>query len=342
LFLKTQVLNVPLLVLCSAFVLFTHSAFADGKYQRTNDRKIWVWNDDPQPRETVTWSGDQDDEGYAIGHGTLTWYTTRREVVTGSSIPVAKPIVYARYSGNMVQGKLHGPVNVSAKGKIAHATFTAGKRNGDWSAGPAPTRDQRPKPEVVAQTDAVEPAPPGAGPSPSPSPISNQEPDENRRRDAIVETPAEGPSPAPVPPAQPPSVAAPVAGSSSNPSGGGSIRSLTAPPSGLRTNANAPIPSSSAADIPPASADAAVAAPPPGPRLKMSEVVDLANAEARKQGFDLRDYQRGESQHAAETGTWLVSYEPEAVDRNGMSKGGKPFKVSIEDNSRKASIVPDK
>src|SRR5689334_9630915 len=92
-------------ILCSGLLLFAGTVSGAGEYQQTKDGKTQVWNNHPQPGDTATWSGDRDSDGYATGFGTLTWYTLE----TGLS---DKPLLYARFFGNMVQGKFDGPVNV--------------------------------------------------------------------------------------------------------------------------------------------------------------------------------------------------------------------------------------
>lgn len=105
---------------------FAGSSIAEGTYQRTKDDKTIVWNDAPKPGDSAAWDGGRDEDGYASGFGTLTWYT-------------AKSSVYGRYFGNMVRGKLDGPVNVHSKGKTAHAIFISGKRSSRWTNGRAPS-----------------------------------------------------------------------------------------------------------------------------------------------------------------------------------------------------------
>jgi len=127
------------LFVCGALLVFANVAFGDGNYRRTKDGKTLVWNNHPKPGDEAKWSGDRDREGYASGFGTLTWYTAR-ESQTGS----AKSAIYAHYWGNMVRGKLNGPVNSHSKGKTNHAVFADGVRTTRWAAGPAPS-------QVVAQ-----------------------------------------------------------------------------------------------------------------------------------------------------------------------------------------------
>src|SRR4051794_27251303 len=85
----------------SAIVL-AEGAHAAGEYQQTRDHKTMVWNSDPRPGDTASWVGDRNREGYAAGFGTLTWYSAKGEI-------------YARYYGNMVDGKFDGPVNAHSK-----------------------------------------------------------------------------------------------------------------------------------------------------------------------------------------------------------------------------------
>ena len=69
-----------------------------------------------------------DDQGYAKGFGTLTWYKEDG----------GKSVMYARYFGNMVGGKFEGGVNAHSSGKTSHAFFTDGMRTSPWASGTAP------------------------------------------------------------------------------------------------------------------------------------------------------------------------------------------------------------
>ncbi len=134
---------------------FVGASVAEGTYQRTKDDKTIVWNDAPKPGESAAWDGGRDEDGYASGFGTLTWYT-------------AKSAVYGRYFGNMVRGKLDGPVNVHSKGKTAHAIFVAGKRSSRWTSGRAPSAQAMAKRleaarQRVAKTEKVNAEPAKAG-----------------------------------------------------------------------------------------------------------------------------------------------------------------------------------
>jgi len=60
------------------------------------DRRMgcWLWNPDPRPGETVSWTGDCGADGRAFGHGVREWRSPR--VGTG------------RYAGEMREGREEG------------------------------------------------------------------------------------------------------------------------------------------------------------------------------------------------------------------------------------------
>ena len=311
-----------LFVFSALLLLLANGAWADGTYQRTKDRKTLVWNNDPKPSDGATWSGDRDADGYATGYGTLTWYTVKKTLVTGSNIPFVKQTVVATYSGNMLRGKLDGPITAYAKGKTSHATFVDGRKTSVWIAGPAPAADQRSNKRVADRAAAAPPEPPAAGPSPSPAP------DEKRGGEAAVEAPAEGPPPVSRQPAKQqgakPAVSqAPIRGMDD------SLRSLISPPSLLRMGATDASPQAS---TPPTASSS-----PADSRLTPAEVIDLANAEARAQGYDLSQYQNPQARYTTANETWSVSYPQKSA--NEMSK---PLSVSVEDKTKKITIPAGK
>jgi hypothetical protein len=284
-----------------------NGVYGEGTYQRTKDGKTVVWNNSPRPHEAARWSGDRDADEYGKGHGTLTWYTAREVIVTGSNIPSAKYTPIVRYSGNMIRGKLEGPVvSVDANGETFHCTFVGGRRVGKWVAGPAP--------------------------GPSRTGISDQRGNEHVPRAELIEVPAEGPT-------QKSEIREPATAgklrseltdqeASKHDSGpavtekpgpaSDSLRLLTAPPSSLRVNL--------------------VAEPSPGlSRLAEAEVIALADAEARMQGYELGEYQRPQAHYTAADDTWSVFYDQKFVD--GMGEVGKHFSVSVEDKTKKTSII---
>ena len=112
-------------------------------------------------RNGTTWSGGRDRDGYARGFGTLTWYTKE----AGSD----KPQLYALYWGNMVHGKLNGPVNLHSKQKTHYAIFADGARVTRWSPGTALSSMTQQQMALIAEHKASsvpesEPEPPAAGP----------------------------------------------------------------------------------------------------------------------------------------------------------------------------------
>lgn len=117
-----------------------------GEYQQTRDGKTSVWNVSPKSGETAAWSGSRDKQGYATGFGTITWYT-------------AQGTVYSEYYGNMVNGKLEGPVNMHTGRRTAHAYFVDGGRVTAWARGRAPSQMNVPE-ELVAKRRKAESEPP--------------------------------------------------------------------------------------------------------------------------------------------------------------------------------------
>ena len=141
------VMNTRCLFVCSALLLLVvaNGAYAtdDGTYTRTKDGKTLVWDSHPMPGEAVEWSGQRDKDGYATGHGTVTWYKPEHSKYT--FVKKSRLVVDGRYSGKMVRGKLEGTVvredpvptvrwNANPF-RTFHATFVGGKRTGDWIAG---------------------------------------------------------------------------------------------------------------------------------------------------------------------------------------------------------------
>jgi hypothetical protein len=155
------------LIVCSGLLLMVQGV-SGGIYQRTKDGKTLVWNNFPSQEDVVSWSGKRDADGFAAGKGTLTWYRIEPGFQTGSLLPTKGPVVVVtRYTGEMVRGKLNGPVlNVDADGKTFHATFVNGIK----------TRQQAPEATLS----------------------SDQRRNERSSRIATASVPAEGPAPSPI------------------------------------------------------------------------------------------------------------------------------------------------
>jgi hypothetical protein len=364
------VLTTRWLFLGSALLVFTNVAFGDGTYQRTKNGKTLVWNNDPKPGDEASWLGDRDREGYASGFGTLTWYTAQQE--PGS----AKSALYARYWGNMVRGKLNGPVNAHSKGKTAYAIFADGVRTTHWAAGPAPSwrvaqQPTKPaKPETAAESPSegsglARPEAPAKGPPPvQRSAITDRptaqtvgkEREEPVRRQAETEAAApaegppvqrsasgpEGPTPRredsgqqseitdrPAAQANPESPAADKPEAESD----DSVEQLLGPPSSLRMKA--------VSDGSPAATNPAAGSPPAASaRLTEEEVIDLADAAARSRGYDPAQYWRPDPRYNRADKIWSLEYDQKA---HYATEGiGKHFTVTVDNKTKKASIMPGK
>jgi hypothetical protein len=112
-----------------------------------------------------------------------------------------------------------------------------------------------------------------------------------------------------------------------------SLRTLIGPPSSLRAKAPAPaVASPAAAD----SAPSIAPAPPPpaaGPKLNAVQAMDVADIQAREEGYDLGEYQLPKAEYNAADDTWSVSY----IGREG-DKSSKHLSVVVQDKSGKAEV----
>jgi hypothetical protein len=77
-----------------------------------------------------------------------------------------------------------------------------------------------------------------------------------------------------------------------------------------------------------------------GPRLSHAAVIRIADAEARRQGYDLRAFERPKARYnlAEREDTWWVFYEGKAVD--GMTTTGNHFSLMIDDKSGRSQLMP--
>lgn len=299
-----------------------------GTYQHTKDGKTIVWNDNPKPGDLAAWSGDRDRDGYATGFGTLTWYRPQPE--TG------KPTIYDRLFGNMIRGKFDGPVNLHSKGKTDYAIFVDGRRTSRWMAGTAPSRIQlakqppAPGPEAPAEGPRTKRAVAKAENEQAPT-LESENARERTAQPIVVESET-----ASVEPSHSPSERTDEAGSESAANKkpkievNDSLRSLAGPPSSLRTNPVADESSLRAKLGPMPSASVS-------PHLSREEVIDLADAEARRHGYDLAEYERPDPKYNAADNTWSVFYSQPALDP--IIDIGKGFSLTVDDKTKKTSIV---
>jgi hypothetical protein len=137
-------------------LLIIGTAFA-GRYQRTEDNKTRVWNENPKPGDLVTWSGARDAKGYATGYGTVTWFIPQNEVETGSHIARQRHYTVSRSeSGTMVHGKFE-EASATAEPKKKEGMDISEQRSGAPSTHTeATTTKPQPSP---AQENATSPAP---------------------------------------------------------------------------------------------------------------------------------------------------------------------------------------
>lgn len=298
-------------------------ASADGTYQRTKDGRTIVWNDNPKPGDAATWTGKRDRDGYASGFGTLTWYTTRH---LGNE---TKESVFAAFFGNMIHGKLEGPVNGHSKGVTNHAIFRKGKRSTQWAGGPVPswrvpdgvdTSERSEAPSVTAKLElpksaGFNPPPPSYQPHAQNRPIPSYESLQRKTADESEDIPAEGPS-----------GSTPSAGPQATPHQkltieiDESLLSLTGPPSSLGNGA--PRNPSRKGKVERSGRA----------RLEKHDVLGAADAAARDRGYKIAEYQRDEPQFDAIDRTWVVLYEPK-------SQSEKHFTVAIDDNTGRTAVV---
>jgi hypothetical protein len=177
-------------------LLITGTAFA-GRYQRTKDSKTRVWNENPKPGDSVTWSGARDAKGYATGYGTVTRFTPQNEVETGSHIARQRHyIVSSRESGMMVHGKFEEA--------LANAEPKKKERTGISKQRPSAPSHAKPttKPEKPQQRPAQEKT---ASPTPSPTPANDSldslmhVPSSLKLNSPAEASPVPAPSPSPSP-----------------------------------------------------------------------------------------------------------------------------------------------
>ena len=81
------------LLLIATTLLFVSIGANAGEWIADSKTHCKIWNDNPQPNETISWSGDCGD-GYAYGSGIIIWYKNGKE--------------NTQYKGAMFRGKHAG------------------------------------------------------------------------------------------------------------------------------------------------------------------------------------------------------------------------------------------
>ena len=105
---------------CAAIVvslfLLQGGALAAGDWFVTKEGPK-IWNANPQPNETASWSGAADAQGYAAGKGVLKWFVDGK--------------IEQTYEGMMLRGKFNGKgILTYANGVRYDGDFVDGKENG--------------------------------------------------------------------------------------------------------------------------------------------------------------------------------------------------------------------
>jgi len=97
----------------------------------------------------------------------------------------------------------------------------------------------------------------------------------------------------------------------------------------LRTN---PVADAASASAKPETASS----PGANAHLSQEEVTDLADAEARAQGYNLDEYQRPKADYSAVEDKWSLFYDQKPVD--GMPEIGKYFSATVDDKTKKVEV----
>ena len=361
-------MTVRFLIVSCLLLASAAGVLAKGEYQSTKNGRTMVWNSDPKPGDVATWNGDRDDEGYATGFGTLTWYKTRGD---------SKPNVYGVYYGNMVRGKFEGPVNLHLKRKTAHAVFIGGTRTSPWARGRAPTWNAGPR-SVARETETVTPRKPKADDPPTavaakkaapveanflnepepaepvrtavakpapPAPAGEQE--DSMPRVATTpepEPPAQKPVSSPPPARRPDPPKPPESAATPKTKFDDSLRALVGPPSSLRASPTPEAPAEGGEATPStspgrsSSAEAKPASAPASAELTETEVINLAYVEALSHGYNLGNYEAPKVDYSKAKDRWSVFYDAKAADTaEGIAKS---LIIVVEDKTKKAFVNP--
>jgi hypothetical protein len=110
-----------------------------------------------------------------------------------------------------------------------------------------------------------------------------------------------------------------------------SLRTLTGPPSSLRSSA--PPETNPPTQISTPSTAAVLPPPPTGAKLTAVKAMDIADIEARTKGYDLGEYQLPKAEYNAASDAWSVTYLARDAD-----KDAKKLTVTIQDKTGKAEV----
>jgi hypothetical protein len=355
-------------------VIFAGLAFGEGAYQRTKDDKITVWNDDPKPGDAADWFGDRDKEGYATGVGTLTWYTGDgalyaryhgnmiRGKFNGAVNAHAKGktghaiFIDGKRTGRWAAGRAPSRSERPAGVRVAAATGTDEQATSTVQRATTEARPTIPLPEkravekqenppsVAAKTSGAAGAqrsePDGHSMAnvqrsiskASASAAANRIPETPAARET-KDTPAEGPPHSARQHTKSPEARTKPAADANRPTitiqDKPEVADFAGPPSALRANVGAEAPS---AGLEPEIASS----PSANAQLTPQEVMALADAEARAQGYELNEYQRPKADYSTVRGKWSLFYDLKQPD--AASQNAQHFSVTVDDETKKAEV----
>jgi hypothetical protein len=358
-----------LIIFGSLLIGLTGNALAAGEYQTTKNGKTMVWNSLPKPGDVATWDGDRDREGYASGFGTLTWYTSK-----SGTKPSVFAIYYGNMVRGKFEGPVNAHVKTKTAHAVftggARTSPWAGGPAPSFRVEqkPAAPESKRAKEEIVSRPTpklAVIPKPPKSKPENTPAPAPVEVKPEatpaptppmvaEKREEAIPQQdiPAATPEPAvetPVPSASSTPSPRPVAKKPPAPPKkqkirdkyDDSLRALVGPPSSLRANSIPDTPVQTAPTAEPETAtakpSATIAITSRSAELAEEDVIELADAEALAQGYDLGDYLPPKLDYSKSKDRWTVFFDAKTTQPNEAR--AKSLVVAVEDKTKKTFVA---
>jgi hypothetical protein len=318
-------------------LLLSNRAFAEGAYQRTDDRKKpIVWNNDPRPGDAADAKVSEETEPEPPTEGpdeTSAEVNGQTSAVSGSTVNNGQSTADAAGISNQPSTPLIAQVSeadesatprqqpVTKRTALAPGAVRAIERPGrQFEKKVEKPKDTAQKAKKAAKTEETKAEPTTVdqeSESPAEGPISARAEKTQVPKPKSTE---QEPSQLSTLTSQPSADESPV---------DDSIRTLTGPPSSLHTKPE-PVTTPAPESLPtiPAATSSSVA-----PKLNAVQAMDIADIEARTRGYDLGEYQLPKAEYNTATDTWSVSY----IGREGDKKA-KHLSVIVQDNSGKAEV----